>query len=163
MEQISENVECQGVVEFKIEYSNGKEETRIVKNTVLRSGKVALVQILTKYTDNTLDYYISNMVFGSGGTDAGTVRYVTADRTGLYNQIPVSSGSVKPVIASINPENPSQGVFTSVLTYDDCNGFPVNEMGLQMSNGIYYSMVTFGDLVKTNLMQITFNWRLSMV
>jgi hypothetical protein len=163
MEQIYENIECQGVVELKIQYQNGKEETRIIKNTVLRGGKMALVQILTKYTDNTLDYYIANMVFGQGGVDGGTVRYVPADRTGLYNQIPPSSGSVKPVIATINPDNPTQAVFTSVLTYDDCNGFAVNEMALVMANGTYYSMVTFGDLVKTNLMQITFNWRLSMV
>jgi hypothetical protein len=34
---------------------------------------------------------------------------------------------------------------------------------LVMANGTYYSMVTFGDLVKTNLMQITFNWRINLV
>lgn len=163
MDQISENVQCTGVVDFVIEYSNGKSEQRIVKNTVLRGGKIALIKILTKYSDSALDSYISSMIFGQGGSDSGTVRFVNADRTGLYNQIPVASGSVKPVVASINPDNATQAVFTSVLTYDDCNGFPINEMGLQLADGVIYSMVTFGDLVKSNLMQITFNWRINLV
>jgi len=54
-------------------------------------------------------------------------------------------------------------VFTSVLDYDEANGFQINEMALQMNNGDLYSMSTFADLNKTSSMQITWNWKLSFV
>jgi hypothetical protein len=99
------------------------------------------------------------MLFGDGGTSGGTLKYVDTQRTGLFGITRAS----KPVISQIDPNIPSQVVFTSVLTFDDANGYALNEMALQMSNGDLYSMVTFADLNKTSSMQITFNWRLSFV
>jgi hypothetical protein len=36
-------------------------------------------------------------------------------------------------------------------------------MALVMNDGSLYSMATFGDIVKTNTMQITFNWRINYI
>jgi hypothetical protein len=69
----------------------------------------------------------------------------------------------KPVISTIDPNISSQVIFTSVITKEEGNGYPLNEMALKMANDDLYSMVTFPDLNKTNSMQIVFNWRISFV
>jgi hypothetical protein len=99
------------------------------------------------------------MIFGDGGTAGGTLKVVDSARTALFGVTRAS----KPVISSVDPNILSQVVFTSVLSFDDANGYAINEMALQMSNGDLYSMVAFADLNKTSSMQITFNWRLSFI
>jgi hypothetical protein len=148
-----------GVVERIIEYKDGSKEVSEIKNTILRKGREALAKSLANSIGSTYDYFINRMLFGDGGTSGGTLKYVDTQRTGLFGITRAS----KPVISQIDPNIPSQVVFTSVLTFDDANGYALNEMALQMSNGDLYSMVTFADLNKTSSMQITFNWRLSFV
>ena len=99
------------------------------------------------------------MLFGDGGTSGGTFKTVETQRNGLFGITRAS----KPVISTVDPSIQTQVVFTSVLTFDDANGFALNEMALQMANGDLYSMVTFADLNKTSNIQVTFNWRLSFV
>ena len=86
-------------------------------------------------------------------------KYVNVNRNGLFGTEVAS----KPVISNVDNNMPNQVTFTSVLRFDEANGNSINEMGLKMSSGDYYSMVTFPDLNKTSEMQITFNWRLSFV
>ena len=148
-----------GIVERVIEYSDGHKEISEIKNTILRKGREALSNSLANNVGGTYNYFINRMIFGDGGTSGGTLKYVDTQRTGLFGITRAS----KPVISSVDPNIPSQVIFTSVLTFDDANGFSLNEMALQMANGDLYSMVTFADLNKTSLMQITFNWRLSFV
>jgi hypothetical protein len=99
------------------------------------------------------------MLFGDGGTSGGVPKYVDTSRNGLFG----ITRALKPVIVTIDPTLPSQVVFTSVLDYEEANGFQINEMALQMNNGDLYSMSTFADLNKTSSMQITWNWKLSFV
>ena len=148
-----------GTVERIVEHLDGTIERSEVRNTILRLGREALSKSLANSISSTYDYYINRMIFGDGGTSGGTLKYVDTQRTALFGITRAS----KPVIASVDPNIPSQVVFTSVLTFDDANGYALNEMALQMANGDLYSMVTFSDLNKTSSMQITFNWRLSFV
>jgi len=148
-----------GTVERIIEYSDGRKEISEIKNTILRKGREALSNSLANSIGSTYEFYINRMLFGDGGTSGGTLKYVDTQRTGLFGITRAS----KPVISNVDPNIPSQVIFTSVLTFDDANGYSLNEMALQMANGDLYSMVTFADLSKTSLMQITFNWRLSFV
>lgn len=148
-----------GTVERIVEHLDGRTERSQVRNTILRLGREALSKSLANNISSTYDYYVNRMIFGDGGTSGGTLKYVDTQRTGLFGITRAS----KPVIASVDPNIPSQVVFTSVLTFDDANGYALNEMALQMANGDLYSMVTFADLNKTSSMQITFNWRLSFV
>jgi hypothetical protein len=99
------------------------------------------------------------MLFGDGGATNGATKYVSSDRNGLFGITRAS----RPVIATVDPNIPSQVIFTSVLTFNDANGYVLNEMALQMATGDLYSMVTFPDLTKTSQMQITWSWRLSFV
>ena len=92
-------------------------------------------------------------------SDSIIVKYVDSQRNGLFGITRAS----KSIIAQVDPNIPSQVVFTAVLSFDDANGYALNEMALQMSNGDLYSMVTFLDLNKTDQMQITWNWRISFV
>jgi len=148
-----------GVVERIIEYKDGSKEVSEIKNTILRKGREALSKSLANIIGSTYDYFINRMLFGDGGTSGGNLKSVDTQRTGLFG----ITRSSKPVISQVDPNIPSQVVFTSVLTFDDANGYALNEMALQMANGDLYSMVTFADLNKTSSMQITFNWRLSFV
>lgn len=154
-----EPVKVIGTVQRVIEYKDGRKEFLEYPNTVLRTGRGALAKSLSNNVNSVYEYYINRMLFGDGGTSGGTLKAVDTLRTGLFGITRAS----KPVIAVVDPELPTQVVFTSVLTFDDANGYALNEMALQMASGDLYSMVTFADLNKTSSMQITFNWRLSFV
>src|SRR5262252_3532857 len=148
-----------GCVEAIIEYKDGPTEIVRFPNTILRLGRQALAQCLTNQIGGAFDFFISRMLFGDGGTNGGTIKFVSTERNGLFGVTRAN----KPVMASTDQTAPTQAIFTSVLTFQEANGFTLNEMALQMNTGDLYSMATFPDLSKTAQMQITWNWRLSFV
>jgi len=154
-----ESIRPIGTIELVIEYDNGKEEKRIIDNTVLRTGRNALASSLANDFGDTYDFFVSRMLFGDDGTNAGVPKFVNSDRNGLFG----ITRANKSVISIIDVNLPSQVIFTSVLTFEEANGVALNEMALQMNDGDLYSMVTFADLTKTSSMQITFNWRINFV
>lgn len=156
---IQEPIKTHGYVTAQIDYKDGRKETIEFKNTILRKGREALAKSLANDLGDTYQFYVNRMLFGDGGTAGGIVKYVDSQRNGLFGITRAS----KSIIAQVDPNIPSQVVFTAVLSFDDANGYALNEMALQMSNGDLYSMVTFLDLNKTDQMQITWNWRISFV
>jgi hypothetical protein len=156
---ISEDLKCIGNVEAIIEYKSGEIETIEFSNIVLTTGRQALAATLANKLGDQFSFYVSRMLFGDGGTVDGSTKYVNASRNGLFGV----TRAAKPVISTIDPNITTQVIFTSVLAFNDANGYAINEMALQMANGNLYSMATFGDINKTNQMQITWNWRLNFV
>lgn len=159
MIETTDQIKAIGEVQVIINYANGESKTIEFPNAVLTKGREALAACLANQIDTTYNFYINRMLFGNGGTAGGTTKYVSSSRNGLFGVTQAS----KPVISSVDPNIPSQVVFTSVLTFSEANGSVLNEMALQMANGDFYSMATFPDLTKTSQMQITWNWRLSFV
>lgn len=125
-------------------------------NAVLRRGREALAASLAGPSE---DLYISRMLFGDGGTTDGVPKVINTERNGLFGTV----RATKVVISSINPQLASEVVFTSVLTYDDANGYHINELGLRMQNNDLYSMATFPGFSKTSSMQVTMNWIITFV
>jgi hypothetical protein len=158
MNEITQILKSVGEVEIIIQ-GDGTQEKRLISNAVLRGGREALAMCLAGQIGSSFDFYISQMVFGDGGSTGGVPNYVNSERNGLFGITRAS----KPVISNIDPNMPSQVVFTSVLTFDDANGYTISEMGLVMNNGNFYSMATFAGLGKTSSIQITFNWRISFL
>jgi len=158
-DNIQEHLKPVGDVEIIIKHKDGTERRIEFKNTVLRKGREALAASLANEIGDTFDFFICRMVFGNNGTTGGVPKSVNADRNGLFGPAILT----KPVISNIDYQIPSQVVFTSIIDFDEANGFTLNEIALQMSNDDYYSLATFADLNKTSLMQITWNWRLSFV
>jgi len=156
---IKEEMGVHGYVTVNIEYKDGKKENIEFKNTILRKGREALAKSLANDLGDTYQFYVNRMLFGDGGTAGGSVKYVDTTRNGLFGITRAS----KSVISQVDPNIPSQVVFTAVLGFNDANGYALNEMALQMANGDLYSMATFLDLNKTDQMQITWNWRISFV
>ena len=154
-----DRIKCIGWINCDIEHKNGKREIRQWKNTVLRKGKSALASSLTNSYGAGYNFFISRMIFGDGGTTAGVTNFVDTNRNGLYGITRAS----KPVVASVDPTVSSKAIFTSVLTYNDANGFALSEMALVMNTGDLYSLSTFPDLNKTESMQITWSWSLLFV
>lgn len=156
---IHEPATIKGTVEAFIENKDGSVEKKKFQNTILTTGKMALANSLANIVDDVYDFYIVNMIFGTNGTSGEVEKFVPASRTGLFGVTRVQ----KPVVSQIDSDNPTQVIFTSVLTFEDGNEHDLNEMALVMANGDLYSMVTFPKLHKTDQMQITFNWRCSFV
>lgn len=156
---IETQIKSKGAVERIIKWKDGKTEISDFSNAVLRVGREALASSLANNIGDSYDFFISRMLFGDTGTVGGVPRFVNTERTGLFG----ITRAIKPVISTIDPNLRTQVVFTSVLDYDEANGFALSEMALQMNNGSLYSMATFADLNKTSLMQITWNWRISYV
>jgi hypothetical protein len=148
-----------GEVDILIDWKDGRQETQLIRNTVLLAGRRALAKSLANAIGDSYQFFITRMLFGDGGTDDGVKKYVNAGRDGLFGVTRVS----KPVIANIDGSIPTQVVFTTVVTFDDAIGITLNEMALQMANGELYSMTTFPDLNKTADMQLTLNWRINFV
>ncbi len=144
---------------MKFEWDDGRTEYRTVKNRVLRSGRMNLAKALANNFGESFEYFVTGISFGNGGTSGGAPRYIDDTRTGLFGTTITTKG----VISSINPDFPTQVIFTSVLTFDDAVGSTINEMALKLRNGDYFSMTTFGDISKTSSMQLTFNWSISLV
>jgi hypothetical protein len=153
------DIKCVGRVEAFIEYASGKKIDISFDNTVLTLGKVALAKTLANDVGTYGNYFVNRMVFGNGGTYSGEPRLVSPSRAGLFG-VTVAN---KPVVATVNPDNQTQAIFTSTLAYSDANGYSLNEMALVLNNGDFYSMVTFPDLSKTSSMQIIFNWNINLV
>lgn len=157
---IEQGIKPCGFVQRIIEYKSGEKDVYEFPNTVLFTGRQALASVLANSPYNENTYYITNMLFGGAGTDIdGNTKVVYSNRNGLFGATLAS----KVVVATIDPEIPTQAIFTAVLSYTECNGETLNEMALQMANDDFYSMVTFPNLSKTSSMQITWNWRLSFV
>lgn len=146
-----------GDVEIIIKNRDGEITNRYFTNTVLKKGKEALAASLANSFGNSYNFFVNRMFWGDGGTQGGVPKYVNASRTGLFGFV----RAIKPVIATIDPVVRSQVVFTSVLDYDDANGYTLNEMALEMNNGDLYSLATFEDLSKTSNLSLTYNWRIS--
>ena len=152
-------MQTKGDVGFCVEDRDGNKEYFDVHNTVLTTGRLALVNSLSNNIGGTFEFYITRMVFGDNGTVDGVKKVVNAGRTGLFGPVQLS----KPALANIDGSIPTQAIFTSVIAFDEIVGVTLNEMALQMKNGDLYSMTTFPDLNKTADMQITFNWRLNFI
>ena len=159
--KVDSAIQVRGDVEAVITYADGTQETKEWRNTILAKGRQANAASLANSFGQQYSYYINRMIFGNGGTDgSGGRKVVSASRQGLFCGTPIAS---KPVSSAVDPDVPTQVVFTSVLSVNDANDETLNEMALQMANGELYSMVTFPDLNKTNAMSIVFNWRLSFI
>lgn len=163
---MNESMGCRGDIQMIVETRNRVEVVEF-RNAILRSGREALALSLANRTGGDFDFFISRMLFGDGGSVGGVPKAVPTERTSLFGVTRVS----KPVIANIDPNNGSQVSFTSVVSYDEGNGFNLNEMALQLHGSVpgggdspsLYSMATFPGISKTSLMQLTFNWRISFI
>jgi len=159
MIEITEGLKPCGFVQVIIDYESGERKIVEFQNTILTRGREALASCLARDVGDGFNFYVNRMLFGDGGTADGSTKFVATSRNGLFGITQAS----KPVIASVDPNIPSQVIFTSVIAFSEANGAVLNEMALKLATGNLYSMVTFPDLTKTAQMQITFNWRLSFV
>lgn len=149
-----------GTIEMLVEDQDGLIiEHRCFDNATLESGRQALASSLANDIGNEFNFFITRMLFGDGGTSGGVPKFVNTNRNGLFGTTRVN----KPVIQSIDPNAPSQVIFTSVISFSEGNGIALNEMALQMNTGDLYSMATFADISKTSSVQITWNWRISFI
>ena len=156
---MNETIQTKGQISLSILYDDGTVVDHSFKNTILVSGREALAAGLANSIGNSFDFYVSRMIFGDGGTSGGTPKLVNANRNGLFGTTRVS----KPVFATIDPEVPSQVIFTSVIPGSEGNGYTYNEMALRLNNGDLYSMATFPDLNTTSAMQWSWTWRLTFI
>jgi len=154
-----ERMKCKGDVQAIVERKDGAKEVIEFRNTILQTGREALALSLANMIGDDFDFFVNRMIFGDGGTTGGSPKVVSADRNGLFGAARVN----KPVVANIDAATGTQVIFTSVVSFDEGNGYDLNEMALMMQNGNLYSMATFPGISKTAQTQITFNWRLSFI
>jgi hypothetical protein len=155
-----DNIKSFGNVSIKIENVLTNEIKKIeIKNAVLNTGTQALANCLANKIDGSFSFYVNRMLFGDGGTTNSVPKHVSKERTGLFG----ITRAIKPVIATIDPNLLSKVNFTTILGTEEANGYNINEIALQMSNGDLYSMATFADLNKTSSIQITFNWQITIL
>lgn len=156
---MNELIKSQGIVTISTVDKSGEIKKQIVRNKILRTGRIALAKTLANDFGSSFDYFINAMSWGNGGTSGGNLRYIDDTTTGFFG----TSLLTKATINSINPDTPTQVVFTSVIGFDEINGNVISEAALKLRNLDFYSMVTFGDITKTSSMQLIFDWEISFV
>lgn len=123
---------------------------KVFPNTILLGASTSLASMLANKEEEKL--YISHMLFGDGGNK----KEVSRERTSLFGITRLK----KPVIVQIDVDFPTVVMFTVTIEKVDANGYILNEMALQLNNGVLYSMSTFADLEKTEDMEIDWTWGL---
>ncbi len=157
---ISDDIHSKGTVTMTVQDLEGniiKQE--VFKNAVLKTGREAMAASLANKYGASFENYVSYMIFGDGGQDGEDLKYVDSSRTGLFGVTRAS----KSVVSVIDSTNRFQVTFTAILSYEDGNGYTLNEMALQLESGDLFSMATFGGISKTSSMQITWQWAISFL
>src|SRR5581483_4525077 len=140
-----------GLIKAKVRYKNGEYKVLQFPNHVLNGGKEFLAKCLL---EGSPKLNIAFMLFGDGGTTNGNPKDVLLTQDKLNGVVRVK----KPVVAQIDPESPTQVIFSTVVKEDEGNGFALNEMGLELSDGTLYSLSTFPDFNKTDQMEVDWSW-----
>lgn len=153
----SDDITSNGKISIKVENKDGTSALVVVKNKVLLTGRSAIASSLANMYNGEFPFYITRVLFGNSGTLGGNPKFVEDNREGLFGVTTLN----KPVIASIDDDLPQQVIFTTTVTFDELVGDVINEMALEMANEEIFSMATFGDISKTDSMQLIFNWRLN--
>lgn len=159
MQPVTDKIKVRGEGEIEILFGDGTTTKLEFTNAMVGAGRAALAKSLANQFGGSYQYWVQSMVFGTGGSVGGTPRYVMPNQGGLYGPVVAT----KTVLSTINPANTGQATFTSVLLFGDAVGDAINEMGLVMNNGEYFSITTFNDINKTASMQLTVNWRITFM
>lgn len=146
-----DQIKSKGFIQGKIKYKDGTTEVIRFNNHVLNGGREFLAKCLL---NDSPKLHIANMLFGDGGTVNGEPKEVSPTQDKINGVIRVK----KSVIAQIDPEFPTQVIFSVVVGEEEGNDFTLNEMGLELSNETLFSLSTFGDYNKTNQMEIVWSW-----
>lgn len=157
---IEDEIKVKGSVELLVHDKDGNlVDTIKFPNAVLKKGREALTASICNRIGGNFEFFINRMLFGDGGTQGEVPKIVDASRNGLFGVTRVS----KPVSVVIDSTNKFQVTFTSVISFDDGNGYNLNEMALQLATGDFFSMATFGGINKTSAMQLTWFWTISFL
>jgi phage-related tail fiber protein len=148
-------ITIKGYVVRKITYRDGRTENDFFCNTVLSAARIMGTASLV----NKEPLYITHMLFGDGGCEKGQVKPVVSNQEWLYGV----TRAKKEVVAQVNPEMPTEAIFTAALDYEDANGFNINEMGLLTNTGKLFCMATRPDQGKTEDMRIDWDWHVLFV
>lgn len=157
MEELSRRImrdliKSKGYIRARITYKNtGKVETLQFNNAILDNGKEYLAKCLLEEFPKL---HITNMLFGDGGTVNGEPKEVSPMQDKLNGVTRVK----KAVVAQVDPEMPTQLIFSVIINEDEGNNFPLNEMALELSDGTLFNLSTFYDLNKTDQMEIAWSW-----
>lgn len=152
---LTEQIAIKGYVVRKITYRDGSVKCDSFSNTVLATARIAGAVTLV----NKEPLYITHMLFGDGGCEKQQVKPVVSNQEWLYGV----TRAKKEIVAQVNPEMPTEAIFTAALDYEDANGFNINEMGLLANTGQLYCMATFPDMGKTENLKIDFDWHVIFV
>jgi hypothetical protein len=145
-------IKLKGFIEAKITHKN-TDRIDVIKfnNSVLTGGKTYLARCLL---EEPTKLHVAHMLFGDGGTTNGNPKEVSPFQDKLFGVTRIK----KPVIAQVDHEMPTQVIFSVIVTDNEGNDFPLNEMGLELSDGTLFNLSTFADLNKTDQMEIAWSW-----
>jgi hypothetical protein len=150
---MKELIQPKGYIQAKIKYKNSKIEILKFQNNVLDLGKSFLSSCLLEKHVSPL--HVKSMLFADGGTVNGVPKDVITSSTTVSGTVRLK----KDVIAQIDPELPTQAIFSAVINYEEGNDFTLNEMGLLLSdNETMFSLSNFANLNKTDQMEIAWSW-----
>ncbi len=155
--KVGTTIKTIGTIKRIIEYRDGRKEVYCFNNAALTTGKSVFALTLANQLESPP--YITNMLFGDGGTQNQKLQEVRSNRQRMFGITRVS----KPVVVHVDPESPTQVEFTAVIEYQEATDQVLNEMALELSNGDLFSMAVFQDLHKTDDMRVSWTWALSFI
>jgi len=149
---MQDKILVRGHIIRKIRYLDGSVESFEFPNTLLNSAKVRMADFLIN--ENPKPIYITHILFGDGVFEAGQKKEPNPTQTSLLGIVRAS----KKVVKQVDPEIPTQLVFSVTLENEDANGHVLNEMALQMNDGELFSISTFPNLTKAEDFAVDWLW-----
>jgi hypothetical protein len=135
-----------------------KVEKFTFKNQLLNPGRRFLLSNLIPRPSSS-PIFIKSILFADGGTHNNEVRMVEPEMEHPFGVIRMR----KEVISQVNPEVPTEALFSVTVGENEGNDFTLNEMGLELSNGDLFSLATFPDFNKTSQMALDWSWSVCFV
>jgi len=154
---MQDKILVRGHIIGKIRYLNGSVEHFDFPNTVLNCAKVRMADFLINESPKPI--HITHVLFGDGAFEAGEKKEPSPTRTSLFGIVRAN----KKVVRQVDPEIPTQLIFSITLENEDANGHVLNEMALQMNDGELFSISTFPNLTKTDDFAVDWLWIVNFV
>lgn len=154
---MQDKISIRGYIIGKIRYLDGSVESFEFPNTVLNSAKARMADFLIN--ENPKPIHITNILFGDGGFEGDQRKEVNPTQTSLFGIVRAS----KKVVRQVDPEIPTQLIFSVTLEHEDANGHTLNEMALQMNDGELFSISTIQNLTKTDQMALDWLWVVNFI
>lgn len=157
-QRVSDRVPLRGQIELVIRHENGFVRRIAVRNTITYVGRAAILQLLRQALGgaSAMGGSPGHLVPGTNGTPPTVGDIAMGAGLGPSDQIALTD-------SNLTVSQPTGEIIVSgTLTTAQGNSSTLREVGLTLANGDLFARQVHPAVPKTNLLSVTYTWRVSV-